>query len=211
MGELAPATQAKLLRVLQERNFERSEARARSAWTCAHRRHQQEFRRGSQARDLPARPLYRLNVISLTLPPLRERREDIPLLAYFFAAKYSKKCKRMVNGISPEARACLSAYDWPGNVRELENAVERAVVLANSEVILPDDLPESVLETGRPRQAATNYHDAVNEMKRDIILKAVEQAGGNYTEAARLLGIHPATFTAHPHARFKNRAGRQAD
>jgi Nif-specific regulatory protein len=104
------------------------------------------------------------------------------------------KCKRLVNGISPEARACLSAYDWPGNVRELENAIERAVILGNTDVIMPDDLPESLLETSHPQQASLNYHEAVNEMKRGFILKAIEQANGNYTEAARLLGIHPANL-----------------
>jgi Nif-specific regulatory protein len=195
VGELAPATQAKLLRVLQERNFERlGGTRTISVdvrvIAATNRNLEEAVRQGTFRQDL----YYRLNVISLTLPPLRERREDIPLLAYFFAAKYSKKCKRMVNGISPEARACLSAYDWPGNVRELENAVERAVVLGNTDVILPDDLPESLLETGLPPQAPLNYHETVNEMKRGIILKAVERADGNYTEAARLLGVHPANL-----------------
>jgi Nif-specific regulatory protein len=129
-------------------------------------------------------------VISLTLPPLRERREDIPLLAYYFIAKYSKKCKRLVSGISAEARNCLMAYDWPGNVRELENAIERAVVLGNTEVIMPDDLPESLLATNAASPRLPNYHEAVNEMKKKFILQAIEQANGNFTDAAKLLGIH---------------------
>ena len=195
VGELAPATQAKLLRVLQERKFERlGGTRTVSVdvriVAATNRNLEEAVRQGTFRQDL----YYRLNVISLTLPPLRERREDIPLLAYFFAAKYSKKCKRMVSGIAPEARASLAAYDWPGNVRELENAIERAVVLGNTDVIMPDDLPESLPVTGLPPQAPLNYHEAVNEMKRGFILKAVEQAGGNYTEAARLLGIHPANL-----------------
>ncbi|HKS29432.1 MAG TPA: sigma 54-interacting transcriptional regulator [Pyrinomonadaceae bacterium] len=195
VGELAPATQAKLLRVLQEREFERlggtRAIRVDVRVIAATNRDLEEaIRQGSFRQDL----YYRLNVISLTLPPLRERREDIPLLAYYFAAKYSKRCKRLVSGISTEARASLSAYDWPGNVRELENAIERAVVMGNTDVIMPDDLPESLLETGQPQQAPLNYHEAVNEMKRSFILKAVEQANGNFTEAARLMGIHPANL-----------------
>jgi len=133
---------------------------------------------------------YRLNVISLTLPALRERREDIPLLAYYFVAKYSKKCKRLVSGIAPETRNYLLAYDWPGNVREMENAIERAVVLGNTDLIVPDDLPESLLTTSPPAQHSSNYHEAVNEMKKQFILRAIEQANGSYTEAAKLLGIH---------------------
>jgi Nif-specific regulatory protein len=134
---------------------------------------------------------YRLNVISLTLPALRERREDIPLLAYYFVAKFSKKCKRLVSGLSPEARNCLLAYDWPGNVRELENAIERAVVLGNSDVITLDDLPESLVSTRAPADSLPNYHEAVNEMKKQFILRAIEEANGNYTDAAKRLGIHP--------------------
>ena len=90
---------------------------------------------------------YRLNVVSFEMPPLRERLEDVPLLASYFAAKYGEKCKRRVMGISAEAQARLTAYDWPGNVRELENAIERAVVLGTTDSILPEDLPESLLES----------------------------------------------------------------
>jgi len=126
------------------------------------------------------------------MPPLRERREDISLLASYFVQKYSDKCNRKVRGISSEARARLTNYDWPGNVRELENSIERAVVLGTTEVILPEDLPEGALETEiAPEGGVANYHTAVTEAKKQLILKAVEQAGGNYTEAAKLLGVHP--------------------
>ncbi len=137
---------------------------------------------------------YRLNVVSFHMPALRERREDIPLLASYFVKKYAEKCNRKVLGISQEARARLMQYDWPGNVRELENAIERAVVLGSSERILPEDLPEALLETEAGAQApsgTTRYHEAVAEVKKQLILKAVEQAEGNYTEAARNLGVHP--------------------
>ena len=192
VGELTPATQAKLLRVLQERQFERVGGTRTISIdvrivAATNRNLEEAITAGTFRQDL----YYRLNVISLTLPPLRERREDIPLLAYYFTAKYSKKCKRLVTGISTEARDCLMAYDWPGNVRELENATERAVVLGNTDVIMPDDLPESLLATGPASQHLPNYHEAVNEMKKKFILQAIEKANGNFTDAAKLLGIHP--------------------
>ena len=191
VGELTPATQSKLLRVLQERQFERVggtrtidvDVRIIAA---TNRNLEEAIKDGTFRQDL----YYRLNVISLTLPALRERREDIPLLACHFVAKYSKKCKRLVSGISPETRECLLGYDWPGNVRELENAIERAVVLGNSDVIVPDDLPETLLSIA-PQSAASNFHEAVLEMKKQYILRTLEQTNGNYTEAANLLGIHP--------------------
>ena len=96
-------------------------------------------------------------------------------------------------GLSPAARSCLSNYEWPGNVRELENAIERAVVMGSTNVILPEDLPEALLEkpASSSGSAPTRYHEGVVEAKKQIILKAVEQAGGQYTDAARLLGVHP--------------------
>ena len=144
------------------------------------------------------------------MPALRERREDIPLLASYFAAKYAEQAKRQVNGISPAARAFLLNYDWPGNVRELENAIERAVVLGSTDVILPEDLPEAVLEKPAPSDApVTRYHEGVQEAKKRIILAAIDQAGGHYTEAARLLGVHPNYL--HRLMRNLNLRGAQAD
>jgi len=135
---------------------------------------------------------YRLNVISHVAPPLRERREDIPLLANYFVARYVEKTGRKIAGISPQARAYLIRYDWPGNVRELENAIERAVVLGSSELIEPEDLPESVLETAAGGGViAGGYHQALIEAKKRLILGAVEQAGGSHLEAAKLLDVNP--------------------
>src|SRR3989441_3832613 len=114
----------------------------RSLIAATNRDLKEASRAGTFRQDL----YYRLNVVALKMPALRERREDIPLLANFFTARYSEKVKRRVVGISPKARACLMRYDWPGNVRELENAIERAVVLGSTEMILPEDLPDSVLE-----------------------------------------------------------------
>ena len=200
VGELAPTLQAKLLRVLQEREFERvggtRTIRVDVRVVAATNRDLEEaVRKGGFRQDL----YYRLNVVSFEMPPLRERREDIPLLASYFVAKYAAKFKRRVTGLSPEARACLVNYDWPGNVRELENAVERAVVLGSTDRVLPEDLPETVLDAAPepsphgPDAAPsfTRYHDALREAKRQLILRALEQSSGNFTEAARLLGVHP--------------------
>ncbi len=193
IGELAVPMQAKLLRVLQEREFERVGG-TRSIKldirliAATNRDLKEASRTGAFRPDL----YYRLNVVSLRMPALRERREDIPLLAAFFAANYSQKVKRRVAGISPEARACLLRYEWPGNVRELENAIERAVVLGSTESILAEDLPESILEetaaSGEPINALA---DGVREAKKMLIERAIEQADGNYTEAAGILGVHP--------------------
>jgi len=132
-----------------------------------------------------------LNVVSLEMPALRERRDDIMLLANYFADKYGARCNRKLKGFSPEARNYLTAYDWPGNVRELENTIERAIVLGTTEWILPEDLPESMLETKMSGGPVTTYHEAVVQNKKQIILQALEGAQQNHAEAARLLGIHP--------------------
>ena len=193
IGELAVPMQAKLLRVLQEREFERVggtrpiklDVRLIAA---TNRDLKEASRTGAFRPDL----YYRLNVVSFLMPALRERREDIPMLAAFFATQYGEKVKRRVAGISPEARACLTRYDWPGNVRELENAIERAVVLGSTELILVDDLPDSILEeTAASGEPVSALHDGIREAKKVLIERAIEQANGNYTEAARILGVHP--------------------
>ena len=193
IGELSPALQVKLLRVLQEREFERvGGTRAIKVdirlITATNKDLEQCIVQGTFRQDL----YYRLNVVSLEMPPLRERHEDIPLLANYFAAKYAEKCNRRITGIAAAAQARLVGYDWPGNVRELENAIERAVVLGATDRILLEDLPESVLESEPAATApGTKYHEAVAQTKKQIILGAMQQAKGNYTEAAKLLGVHP--------------------
>ena len=192
IGELAPALQVKLLRVLQEREFERVggtrpitvDIRLIAA---TNRNLETAVKEGKFRLDL----YYRLNVVSLVMPPLREHREDISTLAEYFVLKYSKKCKVKPKNISPDAMACLVNYDWPGNVRELENAVERALVLCESEAVQPEDLPESILEKDPPPAiAGAKYHSAVKELKKQLIRNALEQTQGNFTEAARILGVH---------------------
>jgi transcriptional regulator with GAF, ATPase, and Fis domain len=192
IGELSPAIQAKLLRALQMREFERVgghrpiifDVRAIAA---TNRDLKAAIKAGQFREDL----YYRLNVVSIPMPPLRERREDIPLLATYFVAEYSKKCKRRVTGISPEARRLLCAYDWPGNVRELENAIERAVVIGQAELIVPEDLPETIFESQAPTDdPPAGYHETVRAFKRQLISKTLQQTGGNFTKAANLLKIH---------------------
>jgi DNA-binding NtrC family response regulator len=133
---------------------------------------------------------HRLNVVALRMPPLRERREDIPLLANFFLARSSQRCERRVLGISTEARELLQHYDWPGNVRELENAIERAVVLGSETEIQVGDLPETIWECAPAAPGSLSYHAALGEAKQKIVTQALELTGGNYTEAARRLGVH---------------------
>jgi Nif-specific regulatory protein len=194
VGEMAASTQAKLLRVLETRSFERvggTESVKVDVRVIA-----------ATNRDLPAEVrekrfredlYYRLAVVTITLPPLRERREDIPGLASFFLARHSQRLGRRLDGFSPAALSRLVTYDWPGNVRELSNAVERAAVLSAGPLVRPEDLPEALVEgpTMRGEEALPPYHEAVNRAKQQAVAAALAQARGNVTEAARLLGLHP--------------------
>jgi transcriptional regulator with GAF, ATPase, and Fis domain len=194
VGELPPRLQAKLLRVLQEREYERvggtrtlrADVRVVAA---TNRELEKAMREGSFREDL----FYRLNVITFTLPPLRERPEDIPLLASHFAAHVSRRLGRRTAGFTPEARACLLRYSWPGNVRELANAIERALVLGEGELIRPEDLPETILEStpGAAAGPVGTYQESVNAFKRRLILDALDQADGNVTRAAERLDLNP--------------------
>jgi DNA-binding NtrC family response regulator len=182
--------QAKLLRVLQEREFERvggtHSIKVNIRLIAATNRDlKAAIRAGTFRQDL----YYRLHVVSVTTPPLRQRKEDIPLLAAYFAQMHARKTRRQIAGVSSAALTHLAQYDWPGNIRELENAIERAVVLGSGEWLLPEDLPEELLEA-QPNPG-TYYHETVKGSKRELILKAFQQSAGNYTETARLLGIHP--------------------
>src|SRR5215470_1313191 len=193
VGELAPALQAKLLRVLQQQEFERVGGTRRihvdvRILAATNRDLDAAVRAVNFRQDL----YFRLNVISVTMPPLRERREDIPLLAAHFAKQFCQKMKRSPMAISEKARAALLRYDWPGNIRELENAIERAVVLGASDSILPEDLPEAVVELAAAAPSGSvstpgNYQAAVVEAKQRVVREALERAGGVITEAARLL------------------------
>jgi len=192
IGEFAIALQAKLLRVLQEREFERVGGTRPMKidirfLAATNRGLLQAVEAGTFRRDL----YHRLNVVSITLPALRERAEDIPLLADYFVAKASRKCRLRPKPISPEGQACLLSYDWPGNVRELEHAMERALVLGSSDRILPEDLPAEIFESASGEPSSSNFQSVVKEQKRQVVQKAMQQSGGNYIEAAKVLGIHP--------------------
>lgn len=191
IGELAPALQAKLLRVLQEHEFTRVGGTRPVRLdirlvTATNRDLEQAAGQGLFRRDL----YYRLNVVSKSLPPLREHKEDIPLLTSHFIQKSSAKVGRKVLGIATAAEGCLMNYDWPGNVRELENAIEHAMVLGSTDLLLPEDLPDSVLDAV-PGEAgsASQFHAAVREAKRQLIRAALAEANGNYTRAAKNLGL----------------------
>ena len=193
IGELVPALQVKLLRVLQEREFERVggthpikiDIRLIAA---TNRDLEAAVKRGEFRQDL----YYRLAVVQLTMPSLRDRREDVPMLTRHFVQKNAKRCKVKAKPVSREAMAALVNYEWPGNVRELENAIERALVMGTSDIVLLEDLPESLLEQSPPEQLHEGkYHSSVKELKKQLILDAVEQTRGNYVEAAGILGVHP--------------------
>jgi transcriptional regulator with GAF, ATPase, and Fis domain len=187
--ELPLESQAKLLRVLQEREVERVGGTRRIPIdvrfvAATNRNIEVAVRNGTFRADL----YYRLDVLPITLPPLRDRPDDIPILATYFASKYAAECKRRIRGVSPNALRQLGRYSWPGNVRELQNVIERAVVLTDGDwiehVVLrmkvaPDDV------------VVTEYHSAVREARAQIVTKALERTGWNYATAARLLGIHP--------------------
>jgi transcriptional regulator with GAF, ATPase, and Fis domain len=192
IGEMSPLLQAKLLRVLQQREFERLGGTRLLAFNArvlaaTNKNLEQAIKTGEFRQDL----YYRLNVVSVALPPLRDHREDIPLLALHFANKYAAKCKRAFKGIAAEARALLLQYSWPGNVRELENAIEHAIVLGLTDEILPEDLPSTLLEEQSAGLASARYHSTLNQTKKQLVLAALDEAGGSPVEAARILGIHP--------------------
>ncbi len=207
IGEMSPSLQVKLLRVLQERKFERVggvktisvDIRVVSA---TNQDLEIAVKEGRFREDL----FYRLNVIPIHVPPLRERRSDIPLLAKHFLKKYCSGKKRCVEGITDEALDILTRYDWPGNVRELENIMERMVILANGKMITKDDLPYQILEKtgGVPGQAipsdlefpedGLSLSQAVSELEKRLILKALERTGGVKNRAAKLLKMNRTTL-----------------
>jgi Nif-specific regulatory protein len=194
IGEMPLQLQVKLLRVLQERQMERVggtqpiklDIRLIAA---TNRNLEEEVRAGRFRQDL----YYRLNVVTLKTPPLRERQSDISVLAMHFASKFGAQCGRRIGGISPEAEAYLLHYDWPGNIRELENALERAVVLGTSGIIQLEDLPESIRENARAADVvrAPGLQDAIDRAKREAIALAFQQAKNDHAGAAKLLGVHP--------------------
>ena len=192
IGEMAPGLQSRLLRVLQEREFERVGGTAAlkanvRVIAATNRDLAERIRAGAFREDL----FYRLNVIAILVPPLRDRHEDIAPLARHFIERFRRRAATPVRDISPEALACLVQYHWPGNIRELENTIERTLVLGSTPLILPEDLPENVLDSAAPALPAGGFQRSLQDQKRQMVLAALRETAGSFTEAARKLGIHP--------------------
>jgi DNA-binding NtrC family response regulator len=195
IGELTPGMQVKLLRVLQEREFERIGGNQTikvdvRVVTATNRDIEKDIREGKFREDL----YYRLNVVSVVIPPLRERKEDIPALIEHFIKKYAHENKKVISGLAAEARDRLMRYSYPGNVRELENFIERAVVLAKRGTITAADLPLHLLGTENEDSAPSvplkgRLNETLDTVERGLILDALKDAGGIQTRAADLLGI----------------------
>ena len=190
IGDLPAHLQAKLLRVLQEKEFERvGSNRAITSdvriITATHRDLEQLMRDGSFREDL----YYRLNVVTIILPPVRDRRQDLPALIDHFLRKFAEKNGKIIQGFSREARDALLRYDYPGNVRELENLVERAIVLTRDDVVGLGELPLTIKETRVTTDGQTNLSAVVEGIERRMIVDALGAAGGVQTKAADSLGI----------------------
>jgi two-component system response regulator AtoC len=190
IGEMSANIQVHLLRVLEEKEFSRVggneltkvDVRVISA---TNREIKEAVAKGQFREDL----YYRLNVVNIELPPLRERREDIPLLAQLFLKKFALENNKEISGFSAEATDFLLRYDWPGNVRELENAIERAVILAQKPVIGIDDLPQQTLVA-----RSITLEKNLRQVEKNHIMNVLAQTRGNYTEAAKALGISRMTL-----------------
>jgi DNA-binding NtrC family response regulator len=192
VGDISPELQTKLLRFLQERELERVggtqpipvDVRVIAA---TNRDLSSAIKDGRFRADL----YYRLNVIPVSLPPLRERSEDISVLAQYFLKRFARETKKNFIGIKEDAEAKLIAYDWPGNVRELANVIERAVVLGQGPEITAEDLPaQGNLSQGNNGLSSQSYRHALEAAKRDAVKQALAQTNGNRAAAARLLGLH---------------------
>jgi len=198
VGEMSPAIQTKLLRVLQEKEFEplgstRTLKVDIRVITATNRDLEKEVKEGRFREDL----YYRLNVVPLLLPLLRERREDIPPLAEHFLSLYRKKNGKPLRGISGKALDLLVRYDWPGNIRELENCIERAVIMAREEVIVPADFPPQIRMLsmeGERDGFDIPYGISLDDMERALIVKTLAETGGNRTKTADILGINRRTL-----------------
>jgi two-component system, NtrC family, response regulator AtoC len=191
-GDIAPELQTKLLRFLQEREFERvggTEPISVDVRIIAatNRDLDQAVKNRTFREDL----YHRLNVIAIMLPPLRERKEDIPILANYFLQRFSAEAKKNFSEIALSAQEKLLAYRWPGNVRELANVIERAVVLGDGPALTVHHLPVRVIG-GQPRNKpdALSYHEAINTYRRELIVTALAAAQGNRAAAAKALGLH---------------------
>ncbi|MEZ7218330.1 sigma-54-dependent response regulator transcription factor ZraR [Klebsiella spallanzanii] len=198
IGDITPLMQVRLLRAIQEREVQRVGSNQTLSVdvrliAATHRDLAEEVSAGRFRQDL----YYRLNVVAIDMPPLRQRREDIPQLAHYFLQRYAERNRKAVQGFTPQAMDLLIHYDWPGNIRELENAVERAVVLLTGEYISERELPLAIAGTPVPDMLlGDDVIQPLVEVEKEAILAALEKTGGNKTEAARQLGITRKTLLA---------------
>jgi DNA-binding NtrC family response regulator len=192
IGELSPVIQVKLLRFLQEREFQRlgSNTNIRvdvRVISATNRDLEDQVQKGSFRGDL----LYRLNVVTMALPPLRERKEDVPILINHFIDNFSKENNKHITGLTAEARDLLLKYDYPGNVRELENILERAVVIARDEYITVNDLPfkSDHLNEHAKKKISGSLRESMDELEKVLIAEAMEKTLNNQSKAAEILGM----------------------
>jgi DNA-binding NtrC family response regulator len=193
VGDISPELQSKLLRFIQEREFERVGGTQPiqvdiKIIAATNKNLEDAVKRGSFRDDL----YHRLNVIAITLPSLRDRKDDIVALADYFLRRFALETKKSFSGFTDEALEQLCAYHWPGNVRELANVIERGVVLGDGPKFTFDHLPSRVIGAGAaaPPQGAQGFHDAVNSHRRTLIVEALARAHGNRAAAAKALGLH---------------------
>ena len=197
IGDMEPALQAKLLRVLQEREIQRVGTTTPipvdiRLVAATNKDLEEAVKNGRFREDL----FYRISVFPISIPPLRERREDIPLLAKHFLEKHTKRNGKSITGISTATLRLLLQYDWPGNVRELENAIERAVLLETTDVLQVNNLPPQlspIVDSGRGGAARASVLPLA-EVERQALINALEASDNNVTEAARALGLGRATL-----------------
>jgi len=198
IAEMAPATQAKILRVLQEREFEpvggtRTVQVDTRIISATNRNLENEIAAGRFREDL----YYRLNVVIIKVPPLRNRSADIPLLADYFLKRYAEKNHRSLNGFGPRSMDLLLRHAWPGNVRELENVIERAVIMARGDMVEPEHFPNTLQDQDADesrREPALTSGRSLKEVEKEMILKTLEDMGGNRTRTAETLGISRRTL-----------------
>jgi two-component system response regulator HydG len=193
VGEMSPTTQVKLLRVLQEQQFERvGGTESITVDTRIIAATNKELDKEVEANRFREDLYYRLNVVPIQLPPLRDRKEDIPPLAEYFLKFYREKNHREIEQLLPEALDLMMRYDWPGNVRELENTIERGVIIARSEYLTPDELPPNIRQIA---ESTTGYDSEVTvgntlkEMEKEFIARTLTSVAGNRTRTAKILGI----------------------